>query len=73
MQKVINAKNLRVEIKSQVWAGGQLHRVCFALSVWKVLKKAIAKMNIDGENFHNSSKICKNCKTFLSLNFCRLR
>ena len=47
--------------------------MAFASSVWTVLKKAIAEVNICQENFHNSSKICKNRKTFLSLDFCHLR
>ena len=47
--------------------------VVFGLSVWKVLKKAIAQLNIWWENFCSSSKIRENCETFLSLNFCRLR
>ena len=38
-----------------------------ALSVLKVLKKAIAQ-KIHQESFHILSKICKNRKTFLSLN-----
>ena len=33
-----------------------------------VFKKAIAQ-RINLENFHVSSKICKNCKTFFPLNF----
>ena len=42
----------------------------FASSVWKVLlKKAIADLN----NFLNSSEICKNHETFLSINFYRQR
>ena len=36
--------------------------------IWKVLKKATAELNIHQENFCNSSKIRKSCKTFLSLN-----
>ena len=36
----------------------------FASSVWEVLKKAIAKLNIHGRNFHDSWEIHKNCKTF---------
>ena len=42
----------------------------FALSIRKLLKKAIAQLNICRENFCGSSKIRK---TFLSLNFCCLR
>ena len=38
----------------------------FASSLWKVLKKAIAELR-------KLSKIHKNHKTFLSLNFCHLR
>ena len=37
------------------------------------VKKAIAQLNIRRENFRASPKIHKNCETFLSLNFCRLR
>ena len=43
-----------------------------ASSVLKVLQKAIAH-KIHWENFHISSKICENRKSFLSLNFYRLR
>ena len=45
----------------------------FALSVWKVLKKAIAQLNLFQENFCASSKFHKNCKTFLLPNFYHLR
>ena len=47
--------------------------MAFASSVYNYMestKEAIAKLNINLlENFRNLSKICKNCKTFLSLNF----
>ena len=39
----------------------------FASSVWKVLKKAIAQLNIRRKNFHGSLKIWE---TFFLLNFC---
>ena len=44
----------------------------FALSVLKVLKKAIAQ-EIRQENFRASSKIHKSGETFLLLNFCLLQ
>ena len=47
--------------------------VVFASSLWKVLKEAIAELNIRWKTFSNSSKICKNCETFLSLKFCGLQ
>ena len=30
-----------------------------------------AQLNIGQENFHDSSKICENCETFVPLNFCK--
>ena len=49
----------------------------FVVFAWKVLKKAIGQLdNVCDclhllENVCDSSKICKNCKTFLTLDFCR--
>ena len=42
-------------------------------TVWKVQKNAIAELSFRQENFCDSSKIRKNCKTVFSLNFCRLQ
>ena len=41
----------------------------FASTVTKVLKKAIAKLNICRENFHDSFKIRESCETFSRLTF----
>ena len=37
----------------------------FTSTVWKMLKKAIAELNIHRQNFCNSSKICQNHETLL--------
>ena len=64
-------KRQKLSERKILWFTGFHTNVVFALSVWNVLKKDIAELNIYQENFRDSSKICENRK-FSLFNFCHL-
>ena len=70
-------KQLKLSERKVLWFTGFRSNVGntlvdLASSALKVLQKSIAH-KIIRENFCGSSQICKNCETFLSLNFYCLR